>query len=153
MSDYTSNDFEMFKAPGMEGPRMNLLEWRLNAIEERLTALEDCVGIDLVPVDGIPSGTINDLVNGAISHCQESAAALVTVAVTATDNRIDAVCKHTELLQNLLRSVQELLLNVDARLEELEAGSNQIDFDCESHSDHHGAISKRLEALETRLPC
>jgi hypothetical protein len=34
-----------------------------------------------------------------ISHCQESAAALVTVATAATDKRADAICKQVELLQ------------------------------------------------------
>ena len=55
-----------------------------------------------------------------ISHCQESAAALVTVATAATDKRIDAIAKQAELLQSLVLNVKELLLNVDARLDALE---------------------------------
>ena len=92
-------------------------------------------------------------IDDTLNFCQESAAALVTVATAATDKRIDAVVKQADLLQNLLASTKALLLNVDARLGELEAGRKQIDFDCEAHIDHHGVISKRLEALENRAPC
>ena len=87
-----------------------------------------------------------------MAPCQESAAALVTVATAATDKRADAICKQAELLQNLLASTKALLLNVDARLEALESRFGRMDFYCEAHSDHHEAISKRLEALEMKAP-
>ena len=44
----------------------------------------------------------------------------MTVLGNATDKRIDAIAKQAELLQSLLLNVNELVLNLDARLEALE---------------------------------
>jgi hypothetical protein len=59
-------------------------------------------------------------ITSAISHCQESAAALATVAVEAMDKRADAICKQMELTQALLNSVKALVLNMHDRIEALE---------------------------------
>lgn len=128
----------------MENSRLNAMDWRFNgieerlvtlesnasafrltALEERLAALEDWADIEYAPVDGNPPDCIHELIaegmNLVTTHCMESAAALVTVAVAATDKRADAICKQAELLQNLLASTKALLLNVDARLDALES--------------------------------
>lgn len=77
------------------------------------------------PADDALPDCIHDLIasemNLVTTHCMESAAALVTVAAAATDKRIDAAIKQTELLQSLVLNVKELLLNVDARLDALES--------------------------------
>ena len=101
---------------------------RLESIEKQLNAVQAWLNLECQPnpeghfiLDGSLPGVIADSGIMAINHCQESAAALVTVAVSATDRRADAICKQMDLLQNLLSSVKELVLNVDARLAELES--------------------------------
>ncbi len=104
--------------PGME-------QARIDALEHRIGTLEAWADIDFTAAanNGTPD-CVHDLIvegmNGVTSHCQESAAALVTVLGTATDKRIDAVLKQVDLLQSLVLNVKALLLNVDARLDALE---------------------------------
>jgi hypothetical protein len=42
--------------------------------------------------------------------------------------------------------------DIGSRLEVLESRFGRMDFYCEAHSDHHDAISKRLEVLEQKAP-
>lgn len=129
---------DFFRLPEMAPTRMNLLEWRQNGFEQRLGELEahslpyrmDTIEAFLdfnpsAPADDALPDCIHDLIasemNLVTTHCMESAAALVTVAAAATDKRIDAAIKQTELLQSLVLNVKELLLNVDARLDALES--------------------------------
>ena len=136
--------------PGMEYARINALECRIGTLEAFLDfdpqapaddALPDCVH-DLI-AEGMTGVTrhaesrIESLserlaiweqwaakqekrIDDTLHFCDESAVALVTVLGNATDKRIDAVVKQTELLQSLVLNVKELLLNVDARLDDLE---------------------------------
>ena len=100
---------------------------RLNSLETSIAAIEDWADIRYLPNeqgDHVTNTCIHELIaegmTGVTTHCMESAAALVTVLGNAADNRIDAVVKQAELLQNLLLNVKELLLNADARLDALE---------------------------------
>ena len=94
-------------AEGMTGVTADAYS-RIDAVSERLSIWEQWAAKQEKRIDD------------TLNFCQESAAALVTVAVAATDKRIDAVVQQAELLQSLLLNVKELLLNVDARLDALE---------------------------------
>lgn len=101
---------------------------RLESIEKQLNAVQAWLNLKCQPnpegrfiLEGSLPGVIADSGTMAINHCNESAAAMVAVAVSATDKRADAICKQMDLLQNLLSSVKELLLNVNDRLEALES--------------------------------
>ena len=103
----THNCIHDLIAEGMTGVTRHA-ESRIESLSERLAIWEQWAANQEKRIDD------------TLSFCQESAAALVTVAVAATDKRIDAVAKQAELLQSLVLNIKELLLNVDARLDALE---------------------------------
>lgn len=94
-------------AEGMTGVTRHA-ESRIESLSERLAIWEQWAAKQEKRIDD------------TLHFCDESAVALVTVLGNATDKRIDAVVKQTELLQSLVLNVKELLLNVDARLDDLE---------------------------------
>lgn len=102
--------------------RLTTLELKLDGIEQWADIVWPCsLGSEAYEASNSVHDLIAEGITGAISHCQESAAALVTVLGTAADNRADAICKRADLLESLLLNVRDLVLNIDERLNALEA--------------------------------
>ena len=106
----------------MKNPQMNDLEYRIGTLEAYLDLEPNAPADDEWPctihelIADEMTGVTADMhknVEGAISHCRESAAALVTVLGEAADKRMDVICKRADLMF-------EVMQMMTARIEALE---------------------------------
>lgn len=85
-----------------------------------------------------------------IAHCNESAAAMVCVLGTAGDGRMDAICKRTDTLQDV---VLNLPARIDALSERLTIWEQWAAKQEKRIDDAMEYVAKRTAGIETARPC
>ncbi len=89
---------DIFRQPGMESDRMNLLEWRQNGFESRLATFEEWAGI------GLDDGTL-DSANERIAEGMTGVTHDVYARMDAIESRLSA--RIAALESRLARQLKE----------------------------------------------